>query len=113
MLEVVFIFINFPSFYTVWFGYNFVANRLKFFIQHVSSQELGKRLSTLPTTVVMKGELIRYSQVVNLVFIEHTYILLYMFTYIRYICLHTFLPISVYRYYYLFRYSSNFSIFLH
>ena len=42
MLEVVFIFINFPSFYTVWFGYNFVANRLKFFIQHVSCHELDQ-----------------------------------------------------------------------
>ena len=71
------VFISFFSFYTVWFGYGFVANRWKsgtwpniFSILHYYSG------------LAKKADLIRYSQTVNLAFIEHTSILIYMFIYL-------------------------------
>ena len=56
MLEVAFI--CFLSFCTVWFGYIFLANWWKFFIQQISSQELEKplqytSLSTLLTPLFL------------------------------------------------------------
>ena len=51
MLEVAFI--CFLSFCTVWFGYIFLANWWKFFIQQISSQELEKPLQYTPLSTLL------------------------------------------------------------
>ena len=40
--------ISFLSYCTGWFGYNIVAHKRKFFIQHISSQELVQTLRSTP-----------------------------------------------------------------